>query len=368
MIEDALLILLRYLNRELVNMTMVIILILLLIVISNMFVRYLSIVSGGNIEAGAVFKMISVMLPKYIAYLLPISFFFAILIVYGKLFANNELTVAFACGTSWFQLLKFIFIPALSLFIIELILTLSVLPKMDQNYFLVQKTTTKNSLISFIQPGKITPFSDGKQVVYTKSIDSDGTMHDIFIYQQKPNNGSTIITAPTGYAQTEANGDQYLVLANGYFYDARPGSAELQKGQFAQATQFISSKVTLDYNASIEAVPTSELTNTDNPRYQAEFQWRLSFPIAILVSSLIALAMCKMRPRQSRYGKTIPALLVFIIYFNLLSLSKSWLNNGNIPDWIGLWWVHVVFAGMMLFILKQYNGRIFAIKSKEVNT
>ena len=69
-----------------------VIFILLLIVISNMFVRYLAIVSGGNIEANAIFKMISVMLPKYIAYLLPISFFFAILLVYGKLFSNNDWT------------------------------------------------------------------------------------------------------------------------------------------------------------------------------------------------------------------------------------------------------------------------------------
>ncbi|MDA0910795.1 MAG: LPS export ABC transporter permease LptF [Proteobacteria bacterium] len=360
-------ILLRYLNRELVNMTMAIILILLLIVISNMFVRYLSIVSGGNIEADAVFKMISVMLPKYIAYLLPIAFFFAILIVYGKMFANNELTVTFACGTSWFRLLKFIMIPALSLFAIELILTLLVLPKMDQNYFLVQKTTTKSSLLSFIQPGKITPFSDGKQVVYTKSTDPDGTLHDIFIYQQKPNNGSTIITAPTGYAETRPDRNQYLVLKNGYFYDAKPGVAEVQKGHFTEATQFIPTKVSVGYNNSIESVPTSELINSNEPRYQADLQWRLSFPLAILVSSLIALAMCKMRPRQSRYSKIIPALIVFILYFNLLSLSKSWLNDGNIPSWLGLWWVHIVFAGIMLLILKQYNGRIFEEKTKEVN-
>ncbi|WP_116963468.1 LPS export ABC transporter permease LptF [Fastidiosibacter lacustris] len=352
-------ILLRYLNRELVNMTMAIILILLLIVISNMFVRYLSIVSGGNIEADAVFKMISVMLPKYIAYLLPISFFFSILIVYGKLFANNELTVAFACGTSWFRLFKFILIPALSLFIIEIILTLFILPKMDQNYFLVQKTTTKNSLISFIQPGQIIPFNDGKQVVYTKSTDSDGTMYDIFIYQQKPNNASTIITAPIGYAETRPDGNQYLILKDGYFYDAQAGTAELQKGEFKEATQFISSKVTVGYNSSIESVPTFELLGSNNPLYQAELQWRLSFPLAILVSTLIALAMSKMRPRQNRYSKIIPAILVCIMYFNLLSLSKSWLNDGTIPSWIGLWWIHIIFAVTMLIILKRYNGKLF---------
>ena len=347
---------------------MAIILILLLIVISNMFVRYLSIVSGGNIETAAVFKMISVMLPKYIAYLLPISFFFAILIVYGKLFANNELTVIFACGTSWFQLLKFIFIPVLSFFTIELILTLAILPKMDQNYFLVKKTTIKSSLLSFIHPGKITSFSNGKQLVYAKSIDKDGTFHDIFIYQQKSDMGSSIITAHTGFAETNPNGNQYLVLENGYFYNTKPGDAEIQKGQFKQVTQYIPNKVSIGYNSSIESIPTSKLIASNNRHYQAEFQWRLCFPLAILVLTLIALAMCKMHPRQSRYSKIIPAFVVFIVYFNLLSLSKSWLKNDYTPYWLGLWWVHIIFASVMLYILKQYNGQVFRAKNKKVNT
>lgn len=346
---------------------MAIIIILLLIVVSNMFVRYLSIISGGNIEADAVFKMISVMLPKYIACLLPISFFFAILIVYGKMIANNELTVSFACGTSWFRLLKFIMIPALSLFVIEFILTLFILPKMDQNYFLVQKTTTKSSLLSFIQAGKITSFNDGKKVVYTQSTDQDGVLHDIFIYEQKSDNGSKIITAPTGISEIKPDGSQFLVLKNGYFYDANPGDAEIKKGCFIEATQFIPTKVSVGYNNSIESIPTSELINSGNSCYQAEFQWRLSFPLAILVSPLIALVMCKMPPRQSRYSKIIPALVVFIIYFNLLCLSKYWLHDGNIPNWFGLWWVHIAFAGIMLLILKRYNGYIFEAKTKGVN-
>ena len=344
-------------------MTMAIIFILLVIVISNMFVRYLSIVSGGNVEADAIFKMISVMLPKYIAYLLPISFFFAILLVYGKLFSNNELTVTFACGTSWFKLLKFIMIPAISLFIIELILTLAVLPKMDQSYYLIQNTTKKNSLISFIQPGRIIPFNDGKQVVYTKSIDSQGVMHNIFIYQKSNSNNETVITAPIGYASTNQEGNQYLVLENGYYYDIKNDHSQIQKGSFDKATQFIAGKVTLGKNTSIDSVPTTQLIGSNNPEYQAELQWRLSFPIAILISTLIALALCKMQPRQSRYSKAIPALLVFIAYFNFLSLSKSWIADQIIPAWIGLWWVHLLFGASMLMLLKRHNGRVLPPKT-----
>lgn len=339
-------------------MTMMVIFILLLIVISNMFVRYLAIVSGGNIEANAIFKMISVMLPKYIAYLLPISFFFAILLVYGKLFSNNELTIFFACGNSWLQCLKIVMIPAIALFIIELILTLVILPKMDQSYFLVQKTTAKTSLISFIQPGKIIPFNEGKQVIYTKSTDSGGTMHDIFIYQAKDNNARIIITAPEGYAEIRADGNQYLILKNGYYYEVTPGNLAIQKGHFKTASQFILQETSIGHNPSMDSVSTYALLNSNNIQHQVELQWRLSFPMAIFIATLIALALCKMQPRQNRYSKIIPALLVFIIYFNLLSLSRSWTNEGILPVWTGLWWVHLLFGCVMLAILKKYNGPI----------
>ncbi|MFZ9035537.1 MAG: LPS export ABC transporter permease LptF [Francisellaceae bacterium] len=349
-------ILLRYINRELINTTLAIILILLVIVISNFFVRYLSIVSGGNVEASLIFKSISVMMPKYIAYLIPISFFFAVLLVFGKLYANNELTVTFACGLSWGKLLKIVMIPAASLFVIELILTMVIMPKMDQGYYLVQKTTAKNSLVSFIEPGKIISFNDGKQVVYTQSTDNDGNMHNIFIYQKQSQGHAIILTAPIGYAETDKDGSQFFVLKNGNYYESSAGKNALQKGSFKTADQYIAGKVILGENTSIDSVPTSQLFGSDNPKYNAELQWRLSFPLAILIATLIAMVIGRMRPRQNRYSKIIPAIIVFILYFNFISLSKSWISDGNIPTWIGIWWVHLIFGGGALFILKRYNG------------
>ena len=353
-------ILLRYFNREILNMTIFILFVLLLIVISNMFVRYLSIVSVGNIEANAIFKMLSIMLPKYIAYLLPISFFFSILLVYGKLFSNNELPIFFACGNSWFKFINITMIPAIFLCIIELILTLIILPKMDQIYFLLQKVSVKNSLINFIQPGKIIPFNKGKKVVYIKSIDDNGRMYDIFIYQKK-NNSNIIITAPKGYAKKKADGSQYLILKSGYYYEITPGNLALKKGYFKSISQFIFQDSIINNNSSIDSISTKVLFNSTNIKDQVELQWRLSFPFTILVSTLIALVLCQVSPHQNRYSKITIALFNFIIYFNFLSLSKSWTNQGILPVWIGLWWVHLFFGCTMILILKKNNGPLFRL-------
>ena len=301
--------------------------------------------------------MISVVLPKYIAYLLPISFFLAILIVCGRMFSNSELVVMFACGISWFKFLRFFMIPALFLFIIELILTLIIVPQINHHYSLVKNTAIKNSLISFIQPKKIIYLNSGKQVMYINSIDNNNILSNIFIYQKK-SQGNIIITAPKGYIEIDSDENQFLILENGYIYDTNTHNTEIQKGNFEQLKQFIPTKVTINHNLSTESMPTMQLIKSTKPIHQSELQWRLSLPLAIPVLTFIALTICKTQPRsQNRYSKIIPGILIFIVYFNLLTLAKSWTSDGTITPWLGLWWVHALFIGIMSFFLKKDNGR-----------
>ena len=49
-------------------------------------------------------------------------------------------------------------------------------------------------------------------------------------------------------------------------------------------------------------------------------------------------------------------LLVFIIYFNLLSAAKAWVEEGAVPATLGMWWVHGVIALLILVLLSLQNG------------
>ncbi len=349
----------RYFNRDLMHMFLLTLLILLVIVISNMVMRYLTIFSGQNVSSNVVFQLIGVMLPKYIAYLIPLSLFFSMLLVYGKWFANNELTVAFACGFSWLRLFAANAWIVGSLFLIQLVLTLWVLPVVDQNYTLVQQASKTQSVESFITPGQMTSIGSGNQVIYVDKTDHNGMLYDIFLYQKNSKNQQQmIVTAPKGWIEVHANQNRFVVLENGYYYQIDSNDKTVLQGQFNRLERFIFGKVDPKDDTSIEGVPTTELFNSHRLDYQAELQWRISFALILWVSLLIALAISKIQPRQSRYRRIVPGVLIFIIYFNLLSLSKKWIVSGILPTWIGLWWVHIVFAMIMLVILKKYQGPI----------
>ena len=111
------------------------------------------------------------------------------------------------------------------------------------------------------------------------------------------------------------------------------------------------------------AKKTADLVISNDAEDIAELHWRFGIPLATFVLAILAVPLSRSQPRQGRYGRLAIGLLVFIIYFNLLSAGKAWLEQGVVPPAVGLWWVHgVMFLAAMLMLALQ-NGihrRIFS--------
>ena len=108
---------------------------------------------------------------------------------------------------------------------------------------------------------------------------------------------------------------------------------------------------------------TAGLVASTDPELVAELHWRIGVPMATLILALIAVPLSRSQPRQGRYGRLAIGLLVFIIYFNLLSAGKAWLEQSAVPGYVGLWWVHALMLSFALGMLGMQNGvhrRLFA--------
>ena len=51
--------------------------------------------------------------------------------------------------------------------------------------------------------------------------------------------------------------------------------------------------------------------------------------------------MSRSRPRQGRYAKMLLALVIYAVYFNLLDVSRSWVEQGSASH---IWWVPGLLA------------------------
>ena len=65
-------------------------------------------------------------------------------------------------------------------------------------------------------------------------------------------------------------------------------------------------------------------------------------PVMCLVLTFIAVPLSQLRPREGRYARVAVGILIYFVYSNFLSGAKVWIARGTVPDWLGLWWVHIV--------------------------
>jgi lipopolysaccharide export system permease protein len=93
----------------------------------------------------------------------------------------------------------------------------------------------------------------------------------------------------------------------------------------------------------------------------AELHWRIGVPLTLFVLAIIAVPLARTEPRKGRFSGLAPAVLLYVIYANLLAAGKGWLERGQLPPWAGLWWVHALFlafAGGMLAVQQGWWTRL----------
>jgi lipopolysaccharide export system permease protein len=100
-----------------------------------------------------------------------------------------------------------------------------------------------------------------------------------------------------------------------------------------------------------EALSTRALIDSNKPRLKIELQWRLSLPILVFVITLLAVPLSRVNPRQGRFLKLLPAILLYMAYLALLIAVRGALLKGQLPPGIGFWTVHVTFLLVGLLML-----------------
>jgi lipopolysaccharide export system permease protein len=98
---------------------------------------------------------------------------------------------------------------------------------------------------------------------------------------------------------------------------------------------------------------TAELLASDDIRARAELQDRLSYPLAVIVFTVLALPLSRSLPRQGMYARLITAFLVYFVFINLMEIAGSWMRAGVTPLWLGRWWVHLVMLGVAGWLLAR---------------
>lgn len=343
----------RYLLREVTLNFLGVSLLLSVMFLSSTFVRLLSETLEGDYPVKLLFTLFALKGVGNLVFILPLSFFLGVMLAFGRFYKDSEMVVMTACGVRPEQLLKSVAILATIIALTVGYLALFFAPWAEDKSSELLDQAGARTEIEGITPGQFNQFDDDGPVVYVEDYDPDKKkLTDVFV-QYRMQGQQMQLTARTAYeSKDKKTGARYLVLLDGYRYEGNPGHPNYRIIKFKEHGIRIRNREVVASTRPRYAIPTTTLLASDSPGDVAELQWRLAMPLSTLLLGLLAVPLSKTSPRKGRFGGLFLGIMIYVVYNNLLTMARSSLSKGDIPGFVGTWWVHLLLVLLLVVIFK----------------
>jgi lipopolysaccharide export system permease protein len=205
-----------------------------------------------------------------------------------------------------------------------------------------------------VSAGQFRESAKAERVFFIEELDIDKSeVKNIFVADSKNGKMSVAVSA-SGFIQNSEGGEKSIVLHNGRRYEGQPSQPDFRILEFEEYSTKIRSKETLAPAPRDREKTVAELladTNPDaiNPN-RAELLWRIGLPLMALGLVLIAIPLAYVNPRLGNYTAMFYAVLIYLIYSNLLNLTQNFVSQGKVSMFVGIWPIHVL-AFLIAFTL-----------------
>jgi lipopolysaccharide export system permease protein len=346
----------RYILREVITAWIVVMGVLLIILLANQLAAVLERAAVSQFPQGVVLELIYLGILQYLGILVPVGLLLGIILALGRVYHDSELAAAFACGVRPITL----YAPVIGLGVVVAIalaaLTLVVAPGATAQALTIRNAAVRAGQFAPLQPGTFRAFGGGSAVVYAEKVNADGTLQNVFVER---NQGPVVEVAVASRALHTVAPDgntQTIKLLDGERLEGIPGSSQFRTSTYAELTIPVRVPPVNDVIKDLDAQPTAALFASSDPKRQAQLQWRLSMPLMCIVLTVLAVPLARLKPRQGRYSRVWLAVVVYLVYSNLISLGQAWIARGTMPVALGLWWTHAAVVLLAVAVIFGPRG------------
>ncbi|UJF23980.1 LPS export ABC transporter permease LptF [Suttonella sp. R2A3] len=342
----------RYIARETLRIFLATSLILLAIIVSFRLSSLLSSAAAGDLSLAAVWQVIVLMSIRFLLTLMPVALIIAITLTLGRLYNEQELYAAFACGMSRAHIRRALLWIVLPLALLMTLGNVYLLPYVSAKQDSVNDQAQQEAAMLLFQPNEFRRLADGS-VVYAELARGD-QLGGFFVYRQTQGEPSAIV-APEGKLSAK-DGVRHLHLYDGFrtTWDSALNPEESNFTTFSEATLRLPEQ-TAAASHRLRNVPTHALD--DSPAHIAELQNRLNPTFALLIFVLLMPLLTQTAPRSGRYQRLIPIFVLFALYLNVQEFISKAVEKGAISPWPGSLWLHIALVGLLVFVWLVYARR-----------
>lgn len=358
----------RYIFKELLKSQIVVLLVLIAIFAAQSLIRLVTDAASGDMPAVLITKFLLFSMPEFLALLLPLTLYVSLIITLGRICTDSEMVVMRAVGFSPQRIMMIaMFLAAVSAVLagyVGLVLT----PKAALATQELEIQATENPEFLPIDSGRFVSF--GKYNIYVEDVQGhdskDKQVSNVFVIDSETPNELSITVARQGHMAIDNEGIRWLVLNDGRRYE-NPANGSFRIGNFEQFKAPLSGNV-IDANPKGEKLSTKssyELLTSNNLSAQVEFQWRISPVFAVLVMCMVAVPLSMVNPRQGRFTRLMPAIIIYVAYYLFLLSLRNMVRTGALPIYPGLYLVPICFLLLVAIPLNMPKTYLKHISTKK---
>ncbi|QID17289.1 LPS export ABC transporter permease LptF [Nitrogeniibacter mangrovi] len=339
---------LRAAQREFANAAIAVFVALFAILVTTVLIRLLGQAAGGSVPSEAVLALIGFGALAQLPIVLSLTVFIAVLMTLSRVYRDSEMVVWFASGvplTRWIRpVLRFV-LPV----VIGIAGVTFVLAPWAQYKSVEYKTRLNNQDdAARVAPGVFRESSGAQRVFFVEvGAGDDGRVKNVFVSTMQDGKLGVMV-AEEGFVETRPDGQRFVVLERGRRYEGTPGSPDYGVMHFERYSVRLEAKAVTKLPTRTRMVPTVELLRTPQPDHLGELSSRIGLPLAALILSLLAIPLSYVNPRAGRTNNLIMAILIYLIYSNMISVAQAWITHGKIGFVAGLIAPHALMLTVLL--------------------
>ena len=356
----------RTLVSEFASNGLLVFAVLLGIIVVSQLIRLLGSAVSGAIAVDGVMALMGFSAMNYLPVLLSISLFISILLTLSRCYRDSEMVVWFSSGiglTRWIRPVLWYAMPVVGLIaLLSLFLSPWALRKSDE---FKSKLESRDD-VTAATPGLFRESRQADRVYFIDNVDAGSNRVGNIFVQSNQNGKLGTMMARQGLQETLPNGDRFLVLLNGTRYEGTPGRRDYRIVEFERYAMRIDTAPVKQAEPQTHSKSTLALWRNPTSWNLAELEWRIGLPISATILALLAVPLSYVNPRAGRSLNLILAIILYMLYNNMISVTNTWVGQGKMSPGIGLWAIHAFMLGITLLVFYR-RMTLFSLRRRLTN-
>ncbi len=327
----------RYISNEILTTLIASLGLLLLIYAAYSAATILADAVAGRVGAEFVGRIVFLRLIIAAEVILPTALYLSVVWAFCRMDRDAELVILRASGVGDLRSLLSVIVITVIMSSATAALSLEARPWAYRATYALEEATSDVD-VSAMEAGRFYRFGD--RVLVADGVNADErSLEGAVVFEHAEGELRFIFGETAHLPPPDGSGRRLVEFDNGYAVEVTALANADRSQQFEHLRVRVAAIAPAEeVRSKRRALRLNELQASLDPKDLAELQWRICLPILVLMMALIGARIGQGRPRESINPRLTTALGLYVVMFGLAAAGRTWVENGDVPAFPGMWW------------------------------